>query len=235
MTKRRIITVGGGAAGYFGAIHAARANPGLQVLILERGKRVLDKVRISGGGRCNVTHACFDPRELVKYYPRGSKELLGPFHRFATGDTVGWFADEGVELKIEEDGRMFPVTDDSMTIINCLQRAAERAGVRLQTRAMVKRIDPPRHPGDAWRLHTNQGEFYADVLYLTTGSNPSCWKMLAEIGHHIVDPVPSLFTLNTKDTRLRDLSGISVPWARVLVPTASLQAEGPLLIRVVRG
>lgn len=230
MKNRRIITVGGGAAGFFGAIHAAEGNPDAEVLILERGKRVLDKVRISGGGRCNVTHACFDPRELSQYYPRGGKELLGPFHRFSCGDTIGWFADRGVELKIEEDGRMFPVTDDSMTIVNSLRRAAERAGVKLQTQAMVKKVDPPRHEGDAWRLHTTQGDFYADILYLTTGSNPTIWKMLSDLGHRIVEPVPSLFTLNTKDTRLRNLAGISVPWAQVSVPAEKLLAEGPLLI-----
>ena len=231
------LVIGGGAAGFFAAVHRAAAHPQERVTILERSGRVLQKVRISGGGRCNVTHACWEPRELVKFYPRGGRELLGPFHHFACGDTMAWFADRGVDLKIEDDGRIFPVSDDSQTIVDCLQRAAADRGVRVLTNHRVTAIAAPTPGGpDAtgaaghWTVRTSERTFTADRLIVTTGSNPAAWRMLADVGHRLVDPVPSLFAFNTKDTRLRDLAGISLPWAQLRIRGDKLKAEGPLLI-----
>lgn len=205
-------------------------------MILERGKSVLEKVRISGGGRCNVTHGCWDPRELTKFYPRGSKELLGPFNSFACGDTMGWFGDRGVELKIEEDGRVFPVTDSSQTIIDCLWNTAKGLGVKVLTQMRVSEIIAPEASlapaaaAEKWTVVTKEQTFAADRLVVTTGSNPAAWKMLAKLGHEVVPPVPSLFAFDTKDTRLRGLSGISLPWAALNIAGDKLKAEGPLLI-----
>ncbi len=182
--SRRTIIVGGGAAGFFSAIALAKAHPGEQIVLLERGKSVLQKVRISGGGRCNVTHACWEPRELVKYYPRGGRELLGPFHSFACGDTMAWFAERGVELKIEEDGRVFPVSDSSQTIIDCLWGEAKRLGVRVLTGARVTRLlAPARPPAASWTVYVDGQAYEAERLVVTTGSNPAVWKLLAELGN----------------------------------------------------
>lgn len=224
-----IVVVGGGAAGFFAAIRAAELNPDASIVILERGKNVLEKVKISGGGRCNVTHACWTPQELVKFYPRGAKELLGPFHRFACGDTVDWFEKRGVALKIEEDGRMFPETDDSQTIINCLWESAMRAGVKIWTQTRVKHFDTSAN-SNQWKIITEEKELIADKLLLATGSNPFIWKSLLGMGHRIIPPVPSLFTFNIKDERIKDLPGISVPEALVQVKNSKLSAKGPLLL-----
>jgi predicted Rossmann fold flavoprotein len=218
--------IGGGAAGFFAGITAAEANPAARVTIFERGKDVLQKVRISGGGRCNVTHACFDARTLTQFYPRGSRELLGPFLQFGPGETVSWFERRGVRLKTEGDGRMFP---DSATIVDCLQRAAQQAGVRVRTGARVERFEPR---GAGWQL-TVGGESAAlafDKIMVATGSTPAVWELLRALGHTIVEPVPSLFTFNTRDTRLRELAGVSVPDAEVKVGGARLEARGPLLV-----
>lgn len=223
-----IVIIGGGAAGFFAAITAAERLPEARVIILERGNAVLQKVKVSGGGRCNVTHACFDARELVRYYPRGSRELLAPFLRFGPQETVEWFERRGVRLKTESDGRMFPVTDDSQTIIECLWNAAKRAGVELRTGARVERLEPV---GGQWRIHLTRLEpLTADRVLVAGGSSDALWTMLGQLGHHIVQPVPSLFTFNIKDDRLRDLAGVSVPAATVQVEGAKLQANGPLLI-----
>lgn len=216
--------IGGGAAGFFAAITCAEASSAHEVHIFERGKTVLDKVRISGGGRCNVTHHCFDARELVKNYPRGSRELVGPFSRFGPEDTVQWFSDRGVQLKTESDGRMFPVTDSSQTIIDCLSRAAYNAGVKVHTSSRIEEVN--RLSDGRWRLN---GQVFDQVM-VAAGSSSSVWEILAGLGHTIVAPVPSLFTFNTKDTRLRDLSGVSVQHARLSVPGTRLLSEGPLLI-----
>ncbi len=215
--------IGGGAAGFFAAITCAEASPGNEVHIFERGKTVLEKVRISGGGRCNVTHHCFDTRELVKNYPRGSRELIGPFSRFGPEDTVQWFSSRGVLLKTESDGRMFPVTDSSQTIIDCLSRAAHNAGVKVHTSSRIEKIRPQ---DGRWQLD-NQ---IFDQVMIAAGSSTFMWEVLAGLGHTIIPPVPSLFTFNTKDTRLRDLSGVSVQRARLSVPGTRLTSEGPLLI-----
>lgn len=221
-----VIIAGGGAAGFFTAINIAEKNPKLKVAILERGKEVLSKVRISGGGRCNVTHACFIPNELVKFYPRGEKELKGPFNTFCSGDTIEWFEKHGVELKIEEDGRMFPVTDSSQTIIDCFLNTAKKTGVQILTGESIQSL---YHAEDHWKVETNKETFLTEKLVVATGSNPKMWDMLQELGHTIVPPVPSLFTFNIKDSRIKDLMGVSAV-ASVKVKGSKLQATGPLLI-----
>jgi len=234
--KTHTLIIGGGAAGFFAAIHRAANHPDERITILERGKAVLEKVRISGGGRCNVTHGCWDPRELAKFYPRGGRELLGPFNAFACGDTMGWFGDRGVELKIEDDGRVFPVSDSSQSIIDCLWNTAKGHGIEVKTKTRVTAIhapDPsaaPATPPGKWTVKAGEETFSADRLICTTGSNPAVWKMLAALGHTLVDPVPSLFAFDTKDTRLRGLSGISLPWVQLNIKGDKLKAEGPLLI-----
>lgn len=228
--KKKVVVIGGGAAGFFAAIRCAELYPENDVVILERGKEALGKVRISGGGRCNLTHACWTPRELIKHYPRGSRELLGPFTRFACGDTVDWFDQKGVETKIEEDGRMFPVTDDSQTIVDCLLGSAHRAGVRIEYQTRVDQLIPPKTEGSQWTVTTSKGDYPADRIMLATGSNPRIWDMLADLGHQIITPVPSLFTFNIKDPRIKDLPGLSVPRAELRIPQFKLEANGPLLI-----
>ncbi len=221
-----IIIVGGGAAGFFTAINAAEAQPKLKIAILERGSEVLSKVRVSGGGRCNVTHACFDPRELVKHYPRGEKELRGPFHSFACGDTIEWFERHGVALKTEEDGRMFPVTDSSQTIIDCFLSATSKYKIDVRTGHSVQSLFKNEK---GWKIDTTKGSFSTTSLVMASGSNPKMWEMLHELGHTIVAPVPSLFTFNIKDARIKELPGISA-LATVTIPGTKLAAEGPLLI-----
>jgi predicted Rossmann fold flavoprotein len=224
----KIIIIGGGAAGFFAAITAAEANPKADIIILERGQDVLQKVKISGGGRCNVTHACFVPRDLVKNYPRGERELMSPFSRFAAGDTIDWFEKRGVDLKVEDDGRMFPVTDDSQTIVDCLQNSASRLGVKI-LRGL--RVDDFVQSADGkWQISTQERRFQADKLMIAAGSSTAVWAILERLGHTIIKPVPSLFTFNIKDNRLKDLLGISVPNAEVSVENEKLNANGPLLI-----
>jgi predicted Rossmann fold flavoprotein len=221
-----IIIVGGGAAGFFTAINIVEKNPKLKVAILERGSEVLSKVRISGGGRCNVTHACFEPNELVKYYPRGEKELRGPFHQFCSGDTVEWFSNHGVELKIEEDGRMFPVSSSSQTIIDCFLKATQKLAITVLTGQSVQSIFKKENH---WKIETPNENYIAEKLILATGSNPKIWDMLQNYGHAIVNPVPSLFTFNIKDARIKELPGVSAI-ASVKVRDTKLSSTGPLLI-----
>jgi len=227
----KIVIAGGGAAGFFAAITCAENNPKAEVVILERGKKVLEKVKISGGGRCNLTHACFDPKELINFYPRGSKALLGPFHQFCSGDTVDWFEKRGVETKIEEDGRMFPITDDSQTIIDCLMESAKAAGVKILMQTRVEKIIPPDLSIEKWQIDIGSNELLqADKLMIATGSNPKIWQLLENLGHTIIKPVPSLFTFNIKDPRIEGLAGLAVKNATVTIPNSKLQASGPLLI-----
>lgn len=221
-----IIIVGGGAAGFFTAINIVEKNPKLRVAILERGKEVLSKVRISGGGRCNVTHACFEPNELVKFYPRGEKELRGPFHQFCSGDTIEWFEKHGVELKIEDDGRMFPVSNSSQTIIDCFLKATQKLGISVLTGQSVQSIF---RKNGFWKVETQSENYLAEKVILATGSNPKIWEMLQTFGHAIVSPVPSLFTFNIKDSRIKDLPGVSSV-VSVKVKDTKLSATGPLLI-----
>ncbi|GAA4273014.1 NAD(P)/FAD-dependent oxidoreductase [Aquimarina gracilis] len=221
-----LIIVGGGAAGFFTAINVAENDPNLKIAILERGKEVLSKVRVSGGGRCNVTHAEFVPNELSKNYPRGEKELKGPFHTFMTGDTMEWFDRKGVELKIEADGRIFPVSDSSQTIINCFLTEAKKLGVEVLTNHSVKAF---KVEDTYWNINTTQGDFITKKLMIATGSNPKIWKLLQDLGHNAIDPVPSLFTFNIKDPRIKNLPGV-VTNATVKVKNSKLTSEGPLLI-----
>ena len=221
-----ILIVGGGAAGFFTAINIVEKNPSLKVAILERGSEVLNKVRISGGGRCNVTHACFEPNELVKFYPRGEKELRGPFHQFCSGDTVEWFEKHGVELKIEADGRMFPVSNSSQTIIDCFIHATKKLGISVLTNQSVQSI----FKKDAlWKVETQSETYLSEKLILATGSNPKVWEMLQNFGHAVISPVPSLFTFNIKDPRIAALPGVSA-LVSVKVIGAKLESSGPLLI-----
>ena len=221
-----IIIVGGGAAGFFSAINIVEKNPKTKVAILERGSEVLSKVRISGGGRCNVTHACFEPNELVKFYPRGEKELRGPFHQFCSGDTVEWFNNHGVELKIEDDGRMFPVSNSSQTIIDCFLEATQKLGITVLTGQSVQSIFKK---DNFWKIETQNENYIAEKLILATGSNPKIWEMLQNFGHAIVNPVPSLFTFNIKDARIKELPGVSAQ-VSVKVKDTKLTSTGPLLI-----
>jgi predicted Rossmann fold flavoprotein len=226
MKRYDVVIAGGGAAGFFTAINIAEAVSGLKIAILERGKEVLSKVRVSGGGRCNVTHACFIPDELVKFYPRGERELKGPFNRFCSGDTIEWFERHGVELKTEEDGRMFPVTDSSQTIIDCFLQSAKKNKIDILTGESIQSIF---RTDDFWKIQTQNKTYIADNLVMATGSNPKIWDLLAGLGHTITAPVPSLFTFNIKDARIKNLMGVSA-LATVAVKGTKLNASGSLLI-----
>ena len=222
-----ILIVGGGAAGFFAAINTATQNPNLKIAILERGANVLSKVKISGGGRCNVTHAEFIPDELVLNYPRGEKELRGPFHNYMTGDTMQWFEDRGVSLKIEDDGRVFPVSNSSQTIIDCFLEEVKTRHIEVLLNHSVQEI---KHQNDIWELNTTKGVFRAPKLLIATGSNPKIWKLLESLGHQVISPVPSLFTFNIKDPRLKSIPGVVAADVQISVVNSSLQSEGPLLV-----
>lgn len=225
MKQADVAIIGGGAAGFFTAINAAEKNPKLKIIILERGKDVLTKVKVSGGGRCNVTHAEFLPKELTQNYPRGEKELLGPFHTFMTGDTIEWFEKRGVALKIEEDGRMFPVSDSSQTIINCFLSETKRLGVEVLLNQSVKEI---QKEADHFTINTTTDTFSAAKIVVATGSNPKIWHLLEDLRHTVVPAVPSLFTFNIKDQRILDLPGVSTTASvKVIVP----QGVPPLGVR----
>ncbi len=223
----KIVIVGGGAAGFFAALSAAKAGA-TDICILEGSASVLGKVKISGGGRCNVTHDCDDPRSLVEFYPRGAKELLGPFHRFGPSATKAWFESAGVALKTEADGRVFPRSDRSQSIVNALSQAAEHAGVQVLTQQRVKELEA--NAEGSWRLRTRTDEFQADCLMVACGSSNALWRELEKLGLSVQPPVPSLFSLNTRDPRLRDLSGLSLESAELEVKEFGISASGPLLI-----
>jgi hypothetical protein len=227
-TGKDIVIIGGGAAGFFAAITAGEGNPGGSVTILEKGTSVLGKVKVSGGGRCNVTNVITDPRELIKYYPRGGKALLGPFNSFSSKDTIQWFERRGVKLKAEPDGRIFPVTDDSQTIVECFIRAANKAEVNILTRMSVTEIY--KTPKNKWIITTEEKEFNADAVIVCSGNSSTIWKIISELGHKIEMPVPSLFTFNIKDKRIGGLPGVSVPDAEIKVEGTKLKSSGPLLI-----
>ncbi|MBU2949587.1 NAD(P)/FAD-dependent oxidoreductase [Tamlana agarivorans] len=227
MIAKDVIIVGGGAAGFFAAINIAEQNPNLKVAILERAKEGLAKVKVSGGGRCNVTHAEFMPSELVQNYPRGEKELLGPFHQFMTGDTIEWFEKRGVALKIEDDGRMFPVSNSSQTIIDCFLNEAEKHQVDIYYNHPVKTIEAQN---EQFVVTTSETTFSAKKIMIATGSNPKIWKLLESLGHRVSQPVPSLFTFNIKDERIQDIPGVVALNVEVQVLGTNLWSEGPLLI-----
>lgn len=223
-----VIVVGGGAAGFFAAITAAEL--GSEVMLLEANPQVLAKVKISGGGRCNVTHSCFDPRELVKAYPRGGKALRGPFSRFQPADTIDWFAGRGVATKTEDDGRMFPTTDDSSTIVDCLQNAAKQAGVSVRTNCKVVEV---QRGESSFLIHTATGDTrQCRQLLLATGGSRRGFELAERLGHTIVPPVPSLFTFQIRDPRLQGLQGVSVGdvHCELLASGKKFKQSGPLLV-----
>lgn len=222
-----VLVVGGGAAGFFGAIQCIERNPALRVVILEKSEKVLSKVRISGGGRCNVTHACFDPEDLCSYYPRGNKELLGPFHRFMCGDMMAWLDEHGVATHIEEDGRVFPVSNQSETIIDCFESICRNNHLPIITGCGVQSLE---RKNNQWEVHTSRGVYVAHKVLFTTGSSPAAWKLLSNLGHNIIEPVPSLFTFNIQHHLLTGLPGIALENVEATLPGTPWRSEGPLLI-----
>lgn len=230
MKSMHIIVIGGGAAGFFTAINCPKA-PNITITLLEKSNKLLSKVRVSGGGRCNVTHACFDNNILVKNYPRGEKELRSAFSRFTTTDTIKWFEERDVKLKTEADGRMFPVTDSSETIVNCLMQEAEKNNVNIKLNVSIEEII--KNENGTFTLKANGGGiFECDKLVIATGGNAKeeAYKWLQKLGHSIAKPVPSLFTLNIPDNDITKLMGVAVHHVKVRVVNTKLETEGPLMI-----
>jgi predicted Rossmann fold flavoprotein len=230
MSSRRIVIVGGGPAGFFAAITCAEAAPNAEIILLEKGAHFLSKVKISGGGRCNVTHACFDARELAVRYPRGERALLGPFNRFQAGDTVAWFESRGVKLKTESDGRMFPASDSSQTVIDCLLGSARAANVKLFLTRGAERVAKRANGG--FELALADGETIScDCLLLATGGcrAAAAGQLAVSLGHQLAPPVPSLFTFHIATPWLRELAGVSVEAVEASVPEARLRERGALL------
>ena len=225
-----VIIAGGGPAGFFAAIRCAALNPHLRVLIIEKASQTLGKVLISGGGRCNVTHACFDPARLVTFYPRGANELRGAFSRFQPGDTVEWFESRGVKLKTEADGRMFPVTDSSATIAECLRSAAKKAGVQVQVGTNLLGVEKTSRGGFRLEVRSATQVFQLQTkkLLIATGSDRKTLENVKSLGHTVSDPVPSLFTFNIKDKRIAGLAGVSLENATLKL--GSVTARGAVLI-----
>ena len=237
MNKKRLIVIGGGAAGFFCAVNAARLNPGLDVVILEKSNKLLSKVKVSGGGRCNVTHACFSIADMIKQYPRGASFLKRAFHHFFTTDTIAWFQERGVLLKTEADGRMFPVSDSSASVINCLVGEANKYDVELM---MNKEITAMSFVDGYWSLCNKDGQqMVADFVCIACGGYPKSvqFEWLKQLGHHVAEPVPSLFTFNLPAGQagmpgndITALMGVSVENTSVKIAGTKLVAQGPLLI-----
>lgn len=223
--KKRVIIIGGGAAGFFTAANLDEEK--FYVTILEQNSDVLQKVKISGGGRCNVTHACFDPKELIGFYPRGNRELLSVFTKFQPGDTMDWFETRNVPLKIEKDNRIFPTTDSSQSIMNALTNEVRNKGFEVKTQVSVTEII---RNNETYLIKTKQGDFTADIVIYTTGSSPKSLKIIENLGHKIIEPVPSLFTFNIKDDLLKDIPGTSFANAEIRIPNLKTEESGPLLI-----
>jgi predicted Rossmann fold flavoprotein len=225
------IVIGGGAAGCFAAITCAEVAQGHQVHVLEGSATLLAKVRISGGGRCNVTHDCPEPRRLVQAYPRGSRELLGPFARFGPVEAQTWFAERGVPLVREADGRLFPATNQSATVVECLVRAMHDAGVLVHLRRAVRGLTPAAPPGQGWLLATADGPLQADAVLMATGSARPAQDLLRSLGLPLVEPVPSLFTFTCAEAWITDLAGVAVEDVRLALPDLDepYQSRGPLL------
>ncbi len=230
MKTKTLVVIGGGAAGFFCAINAARRQPGLQVIILEKTHKLLSKVKVSGGGRCNVTHACFSIAEMIKKYPRGASFLKKSFHHFFTSDTIQWFLERGVHLHTEQDGRMFPVTNNAQTIIDCLVGEANKYKVEIRTNAEVKTIQPQ---ADGFHIELANHKFLqAQFVCVACGgyANAEKFNWLTALGHQIQMPVPSLFTFNAKEKKITNLMGIVVNDAQVKIIGTKLQQTGPVLI-----
>ena len=222
---KKVIIIGGGASGFF---TAANIDTKLyDVTILEQNSDVLQKVKISGGGRCNVSHACFDPRELVQFYPRGNKELLSVFTKFQPGDTMNWYEEHGVALKIEDDNRIFPESNSSQSIIDCLVNECRKKNVKILTKKTVTEILPQEN---GYKIHTTDQNYFADYVVFSTGSSPKAFKILEKLGHQIIAPVPSLFTFNIKNEILKDLMGTSFQYVNIEIPKLNLEESGSLLI-----
>ena len=222
---KKVIIIGGGASGFF---TAANIDTKLyDVTILEQNYDVLQKVKISGGGRCNVSHACFDPRELVQFYPRGNKELLSVFTKFQPGDTMNWYEEHGVALKIEDDNRIFPESNSSQSIIDCLVNECRKKNVKILTKQTVTEILLQEN---GYKIHTTDQNYFADYVVFSTGSSPKAFKILEKLGHQIIAPVPSLFTFNIKNEILKDLMGTSFQYVDIEIPKLNLEESGSLLI-----
>ena len=226
---KMLIVIGGGAAGFFCAVNVARMNPQLEVVILEKQQKLLSKVKVSGGGRCNVTHACFEISDLIKYYPRGQNFLKKAFHWFNTNHTIEWFNERGVELKTEADGRMFPISDNSQTVIDCLMKEASKYKVSVVTNVEVLAIIKV---DESWEIKTVHKNYPADYVCIASGGNNTLAKFdwLKNLGHTIETPVPSLFTFNMPQNPIKELMGLSVPNAQIKLKGSKLQSNGPVLI-----
>ncbi len=228
--KKKVCVIGGGAAGFFAAINLAIKHPDYDIELLEKSSKLLSKVKVSGGGRCNVTHACFDKRELVKNYPRGNRELLQVFSRFDTNDTIVWFKQQGIKLHTEEDGRMFPESNSSQTIIDCFFHLAEKHHIRIRKNTEVLHITSQP---DGFELKTTEGLISANAVICAMGGHPKSgfYDVLKRLGHNIHEPLPSLFTLNfPKEKITKELMGLSVQNAQVQIKDSKLKYNGPVLI-----
>ncbi|MFM1744392.1 MAG: hypothetical protein RLZZ630_329 [Bacteroidota bacterium] len=224
----RFAVIGGGAAGFFASIRLRELRPDSEVHLFEKSAQVLAKVKVSGGGRCNVTHACFEARELIRNYPRGNPELIGAFSRFGPAQTVEWFEDRGVDLKTEEDGRMFPITDSSQTIIDLFLSEAQSNGVLLHRKTGLKTLK--QSEANRWSLEfDDDSKWEFDAVLISTGSSESVWKSLMALGMEIRPPVPSLFTFHVRDKELQSLMGLSVAQVRLVIPETGFESSGPLL------
>jgi predicted Rossmann fold flavoprotein len=234
--KKRLIVIGGGAAGFFCAVNAARLHPSLEVTVLEKTSKLLSKVKVSGGGRCNVTHSCFSIPDMIRHYPRGGNFLKKAFHQFFTTDTIQWYAERGVQLKTEEDGRMFPVTNSSQTIIDCLLKEANRYGVEIRMNSEVKSVKYDETGNSEQRQFTLElsdlRQLTSDFVCIASGGYAKLAQFgwLQQLGHTVAEPVPSLFTFNMPGNAITQLMGVSVPDAQVKITGSNLSSKGPLLI-----
>jgi predicted Rossmann fold flavoprotein len=229
LVSKTIAIIGGGAAGYFAAIRVAELHPDYKIVILEKSNKTLAKVKVSGGGRCNVTNATFEPKQLVKNYPRGEKELLGPFHKFQPGDVFDWFGQRGIALKTEDDMRVFPESNTSQTIIDCFESEAKRLGVRIALQQGLMALH--REESGVWSLELSDNRrMAADAVIIASGSSPAMWKVLETLGHSIVEPVPSLFTFNIKDPRIAGLQGLAGQQCEVYIQGTKHMSIGPVLV-----
>lgn len=231
MSSKTVVVIGGGAAGFFAAIQHKTLYPNNKVILIEKNNKVLSKVKISGGGRCNVTHACINPTELVKNYPRGERELLSCFHQFNVVHTIQWFNEKGVPLKTEADGRMFPETNQSQTIIDTLLNEANKLGVQWRLSCGVSNLIAPTLTNTKWQIIDNKNNtIIADAIIMAGGSSNDLWQIISKLGHKIVAPVPSLFTFNCTDNRIKNLAGVTINKVEIAINKSKFKQQAPLLI-----